>query len=169
MRNALPEKFNIDFRQFDNAPPVVRVYYNGRQIGNELNDNSRIEDGYRYHDAFHFCYLVHTGQLHVIDALISGADTKSPEWKKKCLFEEIFSLMSFKARYFPLQVDRDMPRKSFVDLMSDLSKIIAIEYLQPEMVTPIVTDFYRNFDLLYKNKGGTLICDTALKTIQYQP
>ncbi len=48
----LPRKFMVSM--VDNGQGVVEVFYDGVRIGNRLSDNHYIEDGYRFHDLFHF-------------------------------------------------------------------------------------------------------------------
>lgn len=63
----LPRQGRMEFRQTtERSPdghlqPVVRVYMGGRQLGEPLKDNSRDEDGYRFHDVFHLAYAVMLG------------------------------------------------------------------------------------------------------------
>jgi NTP pyrophosphatase (non-canonical NTP hydrolase) len=49
----LPRHFTVDFRMEDK---LLRLYRDAQQIGDPLTDNAYVEDGYRYHDVFHFAY-----------------------------------------------------------------------------------------------------------------
>ena len=40
---------------------VVKIKYDDKSYGDKLNDNIEIENGYRYHDIFHFAYAVYLG------------------------------------------------------------------------------------------------------------
>jgi hypothetical protein len=51
----LPRWFQVEFSEtLDGDAPTVVVRANGDQIGDPLTDNSYRDDGYRYHDVFHF-------------------------------------------------------------------------------------------------------------------
>jgi hypothetical protein len=39
----------------------MRAFVNGRQVGDDLTDNSYSSDGYRFHDVFHFGYAAALG------------------------------------------------------------------------------------------------------------
>jgi NTP pyrophosphatase (non-canonical NTP hydrolase) len=51
----LPRRFVADFRPFTDKDGTsrIRVYVNGKQMGQALTDNAYTPDGYRFHDVFH--------------------------------------------------------------------------------------------------------------------
>ena len=53
-----PRRFVIDFATTHDKSenPFVRVYYDNKPFGNELDDNSPRKDGYAYHDALHLSF-----------------------------------------------------------------------------------------------------------------
>jgi NTP pyrophosphatase (non-canonical NTP hydrolase) len=59
----LPRAGVYEFRSGTNADgrESVRIYFEGRQIGDELTDASHNEDGYRFHDVFHLAYATLLG------------------------------------------------------------------------------------------------------------
>lgn len=61
-----------------NVPYVIQRM-NGVNIGDRLNDNRTIGDGYRFHDVFHLSYLVHLGWSPVIRALLKIKRKSKPE------------------------------------------------------------------------------------------
>lgn len=48
----LPRKFVINI--VDNGQGMVEVYCDGARLGDRLSDNHYVDDGYRFHDVFHF-------------------------------------------------------------------------------------------------------------------
>ena len=48
----LPRRFIVTIR--DDGSGVVDTFRDGVRLGNRLSDNHYIDDGYRYHDVFHF-------------------------------------------------------------------------------------------------------------------
>jgi NTP pyrophosphatase (non-canonical NTP hydrolase) len=58
-----PRRFLIDFATTHDKDenPIVRVFYQGRQFGDELDDNSYRKDGYAYHDALHLAFAAILG------------------------------------------------------------------------------------------------------------
>lgn len=59
---SLPRKFEFIIKETqENDLRRVQCFYNGEQIGNNLTDNSRDPDGYRFHDVFHFAHAAILG------------------------------------------------------------------------------------------------------------
>ena len=58
----LPRSFRVEFRetQKDNRPAVI-LFHGSKQIGDVLTDNASVDDGYRYHDVFHFTHAAVLG------------------------------------------------------------------------------------------------------------
>lgn len=50
----LPRQFNVSVRDEGNG--IVRAFYGNTQLGHGLTDNRYTDDGYRFHDIFHFAY-----------------------------------------------------------------------------------------------------------------
>jgi len=59
----LPRQFKVEFMEVieNNLLPKMKAFINGKQIGNDLTDNSYSTDGYRFHDIFHFSYAAVLG------------------------------------------------------------------------------------------------------------
>lgn len=53
----LPRKFAVSITNVvHNGSAKMKAFINGKQIGDELTDNAYSNDGYRFHDVFHFAY-----------------------------------------------------------------------------------------------------------------
>lgn len=58
----IPRQFTIQFTEQKEGDSVrVIISRNGHQIGDELTDNAYEDDGYRFHDVFHFSYAAMLG------------------------------------------------------------------------------------------------------------
>ncbi|MCR6644923.1 MAG: hypothetical protein NVV62_10640 [Terricaulis sp.] len=77
-----PRVFEISFvtvspkRLGDKILSRSRMFMDGRQLGDELTDNSREDDGYRFHDVFHLANVAHLGWSPVVRKLM-GRKRKS--------------------------------------------------------------------------------------------
>lgn len=62
---SLPRQFEVEITEVskDNSDNSVKMkaFINKQQIGNDLTDNSYTNDGYRFHDVFHFSYAAVLG------------------------------------------------------------------------------------------------------------
>jgi len=54
-----PREFEVAFVQV--GPGRSRMYFNGKPLGDDLTDNSREDDGYRFHDVVHLALIAHLG------------------------------------------------------------------------------------------------------------
>lgn len=63
-----PRKFEIAFLTVGNGHS--RMYMNGRQIGDELTDNSYEDDGYRFHDVLHIANAAVLGWSPVLRSVL---------------------------------------------------------------------------------------------------
>jgi NTP pyrophosphatase (non-canonical NTP hydrolase) len=65
----LPRRFEISFVSVQEH--VSRMYYRGKQLGDDLTDNNYVEDGYRFHDVLHLANVAHLGWSPVLRKLMS--------------------------------------------------------------------------------------------------
>ena len=75
----LPRELAIEFRQVrrgDTATAILRC--NGLNFGDRLTDNIGQPDFYRFHDVFHFAYVVHLGWSPVIRGLLRCKRKSNP-------------------------------------------------------------------------------------------
>jgi NTP pyrophosphatase (non-canonical NTP hydrolase) len=58
----LPRKMEVVIRPVEaEGRPRIQVLIDGKQVGDDLKDNAYADDGYRFHDIFHFVYAAILG------------------------------------------------------------------------------------------------------------
>jgi NTP pyrophosphatase (non-canonical NTP hydrolase) len=64
----LPREFVIEFKEIEDDDGSIKAYItvNGEKFGHDLKDNSYDPDFYRFHDIFHFSYVVVLGWSPVV-------------------------------------------------------------------------------------------------------
>jgi NTP pyrophosphatase (non-canonical NTP hydrolase) len=67
-QEQLPRVFDIAFIRV--GPGKSRMYYEGRQLGDDLTDQTNQDDGYRFHDVMHLALMAHLGWSPVIRAFM---------------------------------------------------------------------------------------------------
>ena len=75
----IPRELEIEFRQVrrcDTDTVILRC--NGLNFGDRLTDNIGQPDSYRFHDVFHFAYVVHLGWSPVIRGLLRCKRKSNP-------------------------------------------------------------------------------------------
>lgn len=76
----LPRQLTVDITTIHvNERPIVRVFVNGQQIGNDLTDNAYDSDGYRYHDVFHLTFAGVLGWSPIIRWALKRKRRSNPE------------------------------------------------------------------------------------------
>lgn len=72
-----PRKFEIAFVSV--AEHRCRMYFDGRRLGDELSDNSYVDDGYRYHDIMHLANVAKLGWSPVLRGLMGRKRKSNPQ------------------------------------------------------------------------------------------
>ena len=70
----LPRKFSYKIEHITEDKITLTDIKTGRQIGNNLTDNSYNDDGYRYHDIMHLTFMAHFGWSPVLRKLLREKD-----------------------------------------------------------------------------------------------
>jgi len=81
-KERFPDEFEVEFNSFDDNGKRKLVIIDKRDnkpIGDPLTDNTYEEDGYRFHDIFHYGYLAILGWSPVLRKLLSLKRKSSPE------------------------------------------------------------------------------------------
>jgi NTP pyrophosphatase (non-canonical NTP hydrolase) len=75
-----PRRFLIDFATTHdkNERPVVRVFYKGEPFGDPLTDNSKVKDGYAFHDALHLSFTAVLGWSPMTRSLLKAKRKSNP-------------------------------------------------------------------------------------------
>lgn len=81
LAQRLPRVFEIKLVTESIAPgeEKVRMYLDGEEVGDPLTDNAYHNDGYRFHDVFHWAYVVHLGWSPVIRKLLGCKRKDNPK------------------------------------------------------------------------------------------
>lgn len=76
----LPRQFELEFKEIINGGDTkVEVYLDGKQVGNPLTDNSHEDDGYRFHDIFHYGFAAYLGWSPVLRKLLKVKRKSDPQ------------------------------------------------------------------------------------------
>ncbi|NJL36198.1 MAG: nucleoside triphosphate pyrophosphohydrolase family protein [Leptolyngbyaceae cyanobacterium RM2_2_4] len=76
-QERLPREFEVEITELDqNGSTKMQAFVNGKQMGNDLTDNSYVSDGYRFHDIFHLSYAAILGWSPVVRQML-GCKRKS--------------------------------------------------------------------------------------------
>jgi len=99
-----PREFEVQFIVLDeDEKKKVRIINSitGNQIGNDITDNSHEDDGYRFHDIFHFGYVAYLGWSPVVRKLMEikrksdNAVDEVEDGARAAITEELVSLFIY--------------------------------------------------------------------------
>lgn len=94
----LPRQFEVTFTTTGDRV-IMRI--EGETIGDPIDDNTRVADGYRFHDVFHFGYLAVLGWSPILRALLKRKRKTDPDvdraedGARACAVEEAIAAFVF--------------------------------------------------------------------------
>lgn len=71
-----PEKLSLTFEP---SGSKVQIRVDGKPFGDKLDDNAHEEDGYRFHDIFHFAYMTTLGWSPVVRSQLNAKRRYDPK------------------------------------------------------------------------------------------
>lgn len=170
-----PREFEIKFTEYEeNSKTKIKLEYDGRPLGDPITDNSHDDDGYRYHDIFHFGYVAFLGWSPVIRKLMKikrkseDITDEVEDGARAAIVEELVSLFVYShAKDHQLfkyadRVDSDILR----DIKNLVSKIEVKDCTPRQWETAIIQS-YRVLDDLKKNKGGRVLVSIKNRKLLY--
>jgi NTP pyrophosphatase (non-canonical NTP hydrolase) len=175
----LPRKFQVVFvprASTGAAPPKVQCYWNGKEFGNELDDNAIDDDGYRYHDAFHLAYTAVLGWSPVarkfFGAKREGDTDRVCDGGRAKAYEEAISAVVYthaeKVNWFKgsnQTVDYGV-LKLVEQLTNELEEIKSVT---PREWEKAILAGFQVWNQLVANEGGVAIGDLRARTLEYRP
>lgn len=164
---SLPNEIEIQFTPFEkDGRKLVEILNRetGKRIGDPLTDNNYDDDGYRYHDIFHYGNLAHLGWSPVIRKLLKRKRKSDPEidenedGARAQIAEEVISLLIYNhARNHQLL-------KYSKNIDTDLLKSVQIQVSPLEVRNcsakqweNAILNSYKVFNELIENDGGRVL------------
>jgi NTP pyrophosphatase (non-canonical NTP hydrolase) len=172
----LPRQFSVVFTEkiIDNSVQI-KVQINGIFIGDGLDDNAHVDDGYRYHDIFHFAYATILGWSPVVRALLrrkrkSRSDIDRIEDGARAIFLEeaiavfVFNQANERGHYKELNsISMDL-----LKTIKKLSENLEVNRCTAKQWQNAIFKGYEMFHLLKENHGGTITLDLDAKSLTFK-
>ncbi|MEX0661202.1 MAG: nucleoside triphosphate pyrophosphohydrolase family protein [Balneolaceae bacterium] len=170
----LPRKFDLEFKEIkDSVGTKVQVLINGKIAGDPLTDNSHVDDGYRYHDIFHYGFAAYLGWSPVLRKLLSIKRKSDPQidevedGARAAVIEEAIS-----AYVYPFAVETNF-FKGVDALDYEILKTIKRLVLPFEVSKRTLKEWefailesYKIYRFLRENQGGKLNVNLNSRTIK---
>lgn len=170
----IPSYFEIVITQRKSGKSYLR--WNGVFIGDPLTDNILDEDGYRFHDVFHFAYASVLHWSPTFRALIKQKRKSNPkvdevqDGGRAIVIEEGLTAWIF-SRAKKLGFFEKQKSISF-DMLKMIQQFVSgyeVEECPLKLWEDAVLQGYDVFRQVRANNGGTIIGDRKNRRVRYQP
>lgn len=171
----LPETLSVRFEEVYNFPyPKVKVTLNGEKTGDIIDDNSFENDGYRYHDVFHYTFATLLDWSPCARAMLkrkrkSNIDIDRVEdGARAAITEEAVSLMIFEeAKLNNFYEGKDKVSPILLNFIKQITSGFEVKDKSLEEWEKAILISYGLFRLLLENRGGEILFDRMNKVINY--
>ena len=171
----LPRKFVIDFDSFviDHSWKT-RVLLNGTQVGDVIDDNSKTNDFYRYHDIFHYSFATLLGWSPCARAMMKRkrksdkSIDETEDGARATITEEALSMIIFneakRKNYFE---DVSKVSKTTLRIIKEMTENFEVNVRTKKDWELAILKSYEVFRFLIYNNGGKVEFDAVNKLISY--
>lgn len=177
IEEQFPREFEVQFLVIDeDGKKKVRIINNltGNQIGNDITDNSHQEDGYRFHDIFHFGYVAYLGWSPVVRKLMEikrKSDNTVDEVEdgaRATITEELISLFiySYGLDHQLFKYSSSVDTEVLKTVQKLVSGIEVKNCTQKQWETAIINS-YKVYDELRQNNGGRVLVSIKNRKLIY--
>jgi hypothetical protein len=176
VNELLPKELVVRFEEISIGEyPQVKVTLNGNQIGDIIDDNSYADDGYRYHDVFHYTFATLLEWSPCSRAMLkrkrkSNADLdRIEDGARAAITEEAISLMIFNSaknnNYFYNCTKID---DAILTMIKNMTEPFEVRQKSKEEWEKAILKGYELYRHLRENKGGIINFNLENKDIIYQ-
>ncbi|WP_219893057.1 nucleoside triphosphate pyrophosphohydrolase family protein [Aquisediminimonas profunda] len=170
-----PEKFSLTFEP---SGAKVHIRVNGVPFGDELDDNAHNDDGYRFHDVFHFAYMTRLGWSPVARQQLGlkrkyNTDIDRIEDGARSVFLEegisvfVFNQNTCTAEGVSAFSDRRNIPFSVLSAIKVMTKGLEVRNRDITAWRDAIAMGFQNFDKLMSNNGGRVSCDMVTKKMKF--
>ncbi|ALH79905.1 nucleoside triphosphate pyrophosphohydrolase family protein [Sphingopyxis macrogoltabida] len=173
----LPEKGEFVFHQ-NPKDGRVRIEFEGRDLGDSLDDNAYIDDGYRFHDVFHLAYVAKLGWSPVFRKLMNAKRRYNPEIDRvedgaRSIFLEegisvfVFNQNKISANGVSSFSDRGNIPFTIGQTIKTMTSGLEVNSRSISDWFDAISFGFRCYDKLVRNSGGIIRINRKRKTITY--
>ena len=174
---CFPREMKIQFvTAAEHGNNIVRMYYEGKQLGNDITDNAMDEDGYRYHDIFHLTCAAKLRWSPVLRKLMGRKRRSDPkvdevqDGGRAQVIEEGISAFAFAYA----QEHDYLENVKFLDsdlfrVIKKLTRHLEVSVSIPEEWEGVFLSTYEIWRELKQREGGLVYLNLYNRTIQLEP
>lgn len=172
----LPRKLPIQFLERSRGKGRIEVILRSHDlnIGDRLTDNAAIDDGYRYHDAFHFAYAAVLGWSPVTRALLRCKRKSNPQkdeiddGARAIIVEEAIAHTVFNyALGHSMLSGLDRLDHNILKLIGTMVRNLEVRDCQPHEWQHAILTGFTAFRALTESKGGWLLLNAETRSLTF--
>lgn len=172
----IPRNFTVSFESIQmNSKAKTKISINGAQMGDIIDDNSYENDGYRFHDVFHYTFAALLGwspctrsmmkrkrkSVSLIDEVEDGA--------RATITEESISLMIFNhAKKTSFFLDAGRVSSALLSQIKEMTSTFEVAARSKKEWENAILKAYELFRELVKHDGGVIHYDMIQQTATFQ-
>ncbi len=173
----IPRQFHVVFTesQTSNGRRQVKIEINDEQVGDSVTDNMYDDDGYRYHDAFHFAYVAILGWSPVVRKMLKAKRKSKPEvdevqdGARAILTDEFISLYTYDyAKKHSFLEGTNHIDSEILRTIRSLTNGFEVQNRSYHDWRMAILKGYEVFRMLSEKQGGTIAVDITQRTIEYR-
>lgn len=173
----LPLSLTVEFREIEvDGKNKLETTINGRKFGDSLTDNSHVDDGYRFHDVFHFTNAIMLGWSPIVRRTL-GVKRKSvpqvdevEDGARAGVTEEAISAVVFGyAKDFSYFQGSDTVEFSLLRMIKQMTAPFEVRDKGLRQWEITILEGYKVWREMVTNKGGTFIGDAKDRSVRYEP
>ena len=175
-REQLPRNFTVKFDPVKASVKLrTRVLVDGVQVGDLLDDNSKENDGYRFHDVFHYTFAAILGWSPCIRSMMKRKRKSAPhideieDGARATITEEAISLLVFnKARQNQFFTNKEKISGQLLTIIKEMTAPFEVNVRSKKDWREAIFIGYSLFCNLLANDGGTIHFDMINRTALYE-
>jgi NTP pyrophosphatase (non-canonical NTP hydrolase) len=173
----LPLTLTVEFREIEvDGKKRLETTINGKKFGDSLTDNSHVDDGYRFHDVFHFTNAIVLGWSPIVRRTL-GVKRKSvpqvdevEDGARAAVTEEAISAVVFGyAKDFSFFQGSNTVEFGLLRMIKQMTAPFEVRDKGLRKWEVAILEGYKVWREMVANKGGVFIGDATARTVCYQP
>lgn len=172
----LPRNFTVSFNSVEVGNKVkTRVSINGMQVGDFIDDNSKENDNYRFHDVFHYTFASMLGWSPCTRAMMKLKRKSNPtvdeieDGARATITEESISLIIFnKAKRKNFFKDETKVSPALLKQIKEMTTPFEVSIKSKKDWENAILKSYTLFRELVKHNGGKIHFDMLKQSAIYE-
>lgn len=175
-QEQFPREFSLSFTEVgNNEKDELRVVLNNeRQLGDVINDNSYLNDFYRYHDIFHYTFATLLGWSPCARAMMKRKRKSNEildrieDGARAIITEEAVSMVIFnEAKRKKFFANNSNVSRTTLRIIKEMTENFEVKIRTTREWESAILKAYEIFRLLTKNNGGIVHFNAINREIRY--